>query len=228
MKILLIEDDVETSAYVKRGLVEAGHVVDVASDGRDGLFMGSEGTYDVMVVDRMLPRMDGLSAVKVMRAAGTTTPVLFLTAMAGVGDRVAGLKAGGDDYLAKPFAFAELLARVEALARRPPLAPETVMLRVGDLVVDRLTRTVKRGDSEIELQPREFKLLEFLIRHAGQLVTRTMLLEGVWDYHFDPKTNVVETHISRLRSKLTAGGRADVIETIRGSGYLLRAPPTAA
>ncbi len=227
MKILLIEDDAETASYIQRGLAEAGHVIDLAADGREGMFLGTDGAYDVMIVDRMLPQLDGLSAVKVLRGAGVKTPILFLTTMNGVGDRVAGLHAGGDDYLAKPFAFAELLARVEALARRPPLSAVATTLRVGDLELDRLARTVKRAGAAIDLQPREFQLLEFLMRHTGQVVTRTMLLEAVWDYHFDPKTNVVETHVSRLRAKLNRGEGADLIETVRGSGYVLRAPAPA-
>lgn len=227
MKILLIEDDAETASYIQRGLAEAGHVVDLAADGREGMFLGTDGAYDVMIVDRMLPQLDGLSAVKVLRGAGVKTPVLFLTTMNGVGDRVAGLHAGGDDYLAKPFAFAELLARVEALARRPPLSAVATTLRVGNLELDRLARTVKRAGAAIDLQPREFQLLEFLMRHTGQVVTRTMLLEAVWDYHFDPKTNVVETHVSRLRAKLNRGEGPDLIETVRGSGYVLRAPAPA-
>lgn len=224
MKVLLIEDDPETSAYIRKGLQELGHVVCLATNGRDGLFLAGAETYDVIVVDRRLPALDGLSVVKTIRAGGVKTPVLFLTTMAGVGDRVQGLEAGGDDYLVKPFAFAELLARLNALARRPPLTPVETVLRVADLEMDLIGRRVTRAGKKIELKPREFLLLEYLMRHAGQLVTRTMLLEDVWDFHFDPKTNIVETHISRLRSKIDRGFASELIETVRGSGYLLRAP----
>ncbi|MDO9708263.1 winged helix-turn-helix domain-containing protein [Paracraurococcus lichenis] len=224
MKILVVEDDAETADYVVRGLTEAGHVVDRAADGREGLFLASDGGYDVLVVDRMLPRLDGLGLVRALRAAGVRTPALFLTARAGVGDRVEGLEAGADDYLGKPFAFAELLARLNALARRPPLSAEPTVLRVADLEMDLLKRVVTRGGQRIELQPREFRLLEYLMRRAGQVVTRTMLLEGVWDFHFDPKTSVVETHISRLRAKLDRDGAPPLIHTMRGAGYCLRAP----
>ena len=223
MKVLLIEDDPQTSAYIKRGLQELGHVVELAANGRDGLFLAGAQTYDVMIVDRMLPALDGLSMVKMIWAGGVKTPVLFLTTMAGIGDRVQGLEAGGDDYLVKPFAFAELLARLNALARRPPLAPVETVLRVADLEMDLIGRRVTRAGQRIELKPREFRLLEYLMRHAGEVVTRTMLLEDVWDFHFDPKTNIVETHISRLRSKVDRGFGNELIETVRGSGYLLRA-----
>lgn len=225
MRVLVIEDDVETGSYVKRGLQEQGHVVDLATNGRDGLFLASGETYDVMIVDRMLPGLDGLSVVKTARATGLKTPVLFLTTMAGVGDRVEGLEAGGDDYLVKPFAFAELLARVNALARRPPMTPVETVLKVANLEMDLISRKVHRAGQAIDLQPREFRLLEYLMRNAGRVVTRTMLLENVWDFHFDPKTNIVETHISRLRSKVDRGFDTELIETIRGSGYLLRARP---
>ena len=224
MKILLVEDDPETAAFVKRGLTEAGHIVDHAADGRDGLFLASDATYDVLVVDRMLPQLDGLGMLRALRAAGIRTPALFLTARAGVGDRVEGLEAGADDFLGKPFAFAELLARVNALARRPPLAAAPTLLKVADLEMDLLKRSVSRGGQRIDLQPREFRLLEFLLRRAGEVVTRTMLLEGVWDFHFDPKTSVVETHISRLRAKLEQPGAPALIHTSRGAGYCLRAP----
>mgnify|MGYP001627357032 CR=1 FL=1 len=223
MKILLVEDDPETAAYIARGLEEAGHVVDRATDGQDGLFLATGGGYDVMVVDRMLPRLDGLAMVRAARAAGVATPALFLTARAGVGDRVEGLEAGGDDYLAKPFSFAELLARLNALARRPPLQREATVLRVGDLEMDLIRRTVTRAGRRIELQPREFRLLEYLMRREGQVVTRTMLLEGVWDFHFDPRTSVVETHISRLRAKIDKGFGRELIHTVRGAGYVIRA-----
>lgn len=224
MKVLLIEDDQEMGTYVKRGLEEHGHVVDLAANGRDGLFLATGETYDVMVVDRMLPGLDGLSVVKTIRGAGIGTPVLFLTTMSGVDDRVEGLEAGGDDYLVKPFAFAELHARVNALTRRPALTSVVTVLRVGDLEMDLIKRSVTRGGVPIELQPREFRLLEYLMRNAGRVVTRTMLLESVWDFHFDPKTNIVETHISRLRAKVDRGHRAELIRTVRGSGYCLDAP----
>lgn len=221
MKILLIEDDPQTSAYVANGLREQAHVVDDSASGRDGLFLASGGGYDVMVIDRMLPNVDGLAIVKTIRAAGIKTPVLLLTTLGGVNDRVEGLEAGADDYLTKPFAFAELLARVNALARRPPLTDEATVLRVGDLELDRLKRTVTRGGKQIELQPQEFRLLEFLMRHADQVVTRTMLLENVWEFHFDPHTSVVETHISRLRAKVDRNFGEELIHTVRGSGYSL-------
>ena len=225
MKVLLIEDDQETSAYVARGLREQGHVVDLAATGRDGLFLATEGGHDVLIVDRMLPGLDGVGLVQALRGTGVKAPVLFLTALGGVGDRVRGLEAGGDDYLVKPFAFAELLARVNALARRPPLSDTPTVLRAGDLELDLLGRTVMRGSKTIDLQPREFQLLAFLMRNLDRVVTRTMLLEAVWDFHFDPKTNIVESHISRLRSKLSQYGGAELIHTVRGSGYALRTPP---
>jgi two-component system, OmpR family, response regulator len=223
MKVLLIEDDVKTTAYVKRGLEEHGHVVDTAATGRDGLFLAAGEAYDVMIVDRMLPGLDGLGIVKTVRAAGVTTPVLFLTTMGGIEDRVEGLEVG-DDYLVKPFAFAELLARINALARRPPIAQVLTILRVADLEMDLIGRKVRRAGREIDLQPREFRLLEYLMRNAGRVVTRTMLLERVWEFHFEPKTNIVETHISRLRAKIDRGFDTELLETVRGSGYLLRAP----
>jgi len=228
LRLLVIEDDQETADYVARGLREQGHAVDHVGDGREGLFRAGEISYDVLIIDRMLPGMDGLSVVRILREADLRTPVLFLTALGGVGDRVRGLDAGGDDYLAKPFAFAELLARVNALARRPPLSEVQTTLHAGDLEMDLLKRTVTRAGKEIDLQPREFQLLEYLLRHAGRVVTRTMLLEAVWDFHFDPKTNIVETHISRLRSKLAQWGGAELIHTVRGSGYALRAPASLA
>ena len=225
MKVLLIEDDQETSAYVARGLREQGHVVDLAATGRDGLFLATEGGHDVLIVDRMLPGLDGIGLVQALRGTGVKAPVLFLTALGGVGDRVRGLDAGGDDYLVKPFAFAELLARVNALARRPPLSDTPTVLQAGDLEMDLLGRTVTRSGKAIDLQAREFQLLAFLMRNVDRVVTRTMLLEAVWDFHFDPKTNIVESHISRLRSKLAQYGGAELIPTLRGSGYALRAPP---
>jgi two-component system, OmpR family, response regulator len=227
MKVLLIEDDQETCAYVARGLREQGHVVDFAATGRDGLFLAADGGHDVLIVDRMLPGLDGIGLVQTLRQTGVKAPVLFLTALGGVGDRVRGLEAGGDDYLVKPFAFAELLARINALARRPPLTDRPTMLRAGDLEMDLLKRTVLRGGKPVELQLREFQLLEFLMRNADRVVTRTMLLESIWDFHFDPKTNIVETHISRLRSKLSQRGGAELIYTIRGAGYVLRTPAPA-
>lgn len=223
MKILVIEDDRETGEFIKNGLEEAGHVVDLAATGRDGLFLAAGESFDIIIADRRLPGIDGLSIVKTIRASGIKTPVLFLTTMSGVGDRVEGLEAGADDYLVKPFAFAELTARVNALSRRPPMAAVETVLHVGDLEMDLISRKVQRGGREIELQPREFRLLEFLMRHAGKIVTRTMLLEGVWDFHFDPKTNIVETHISRLRSKIDKEFDVELIETVRGAGYRLRA-----
>jgi len=223
VKILLIEDDRQTADYIAKGLREHGHVVDKADNGRDGLYMATGEPYDVMVVDRNLPQMDGLSLVKAARASGTKTPVLFLTTMGGVDDRVAGLEAGADDYLVKPFAFAELMARVGALARRPPIVA-TTSLRAGDLEVDLLARTVTRAGKRIELLAQEFKILEYLMRHAGEIVTRTMLLEKVWDFHFDPKTNIVETHISRLRAKIDKGFDRPLLHTVRGAGYVIRSP----
>lgn len=227
MRILLIEDDKEAAAYVARGLREHGHVVDHAATGQDGMFLAGGG-HDVLIVDRMLPGLDGLGLVRALREAGIKAPVLFLTALSGIGDRVKGLEAGGDDYLVKPFAFAELLARVNALARRPPLVEVRTMLRVADLEMDLLKRTVIRGGQRVELQPREFQLLEYLMRNAERVVTRTMLLEAVWDFHFDPKTNIIETHMSRLRAKLAQGGGAELIHTVRGAGYALRAPTPGA
>ena len=224
MKLLVIEDDTETGSYLKKGLEQQGHVVDVAVNGRDGLFLAAGETYEVMIVDRRLPGLDGLGVVKTVRGAGVKTPILFLTTMAGVGDRVEGLEAGADDYLVKPFAFAELLARVDALARRPPMTQVETVLKVADLEMDLIRRKVRRAGRGIDLQPREFRLLEYLMRHAGRVVTRTMLLENVWDFHFDPRTNIVETHVSRLRSKVDKGFDPELIETVRGSGYMLRAP----
>jgi len=222
VKILLVEDDRQTADYIAKGLREHGHVVDKTDNGRDGLYMATGEAYDVMIVDRNLPKMDGLSLVKAARGSGTKTPVLFLTTMGGVDDRVAGFEAGGDDYLIKPFAFAELLARVSALARRPPIVA-TTSLRVGDLEIDLLARTVTRGGKRLELLAQEFKILEYLMRHAGEIVTRTMLLEKVWDFHFDPKTNIVETHISRLRGKIDKGFDRPLLHTVRGAGYVIRA-----
>ena len=224
MKLLIVEDDKDTSAYLKKALSEAGHAVDVANSGRDGLLLAAGETYDVMVLDRMLPQVDGLTILRTIRASGVKTPVLLLTALVGIDDRVEGLEAGSDDYLIKPFALAELMARVNALARRPPPQAVQTALKVADLELNLLQRTVTRGGRRIELQPREFQLLEYLMRHAGRVVTRTMLLEAVWDFHFDPKTNIVETHISRLRSKVDRGHGRELIQTLRGAGYCLRDP----
>jgi two-component system OmpR family response regulator len=228
MKVLLIEDDQETADYVARGLREHGHAVDHAATGRDGLFLAADGGHDVLIVDRMLPGLDGLGVVRTLRETGLKAPILLLTALGGVGDRVRGLEAGGDDYLVKPFAFAELLARVNALARRPPLAEWQPVLRVADLEMDLVKRSLTRGGRRVELQPREFQLLEYMLRNAERVVTRTMLLEAVWDFHFDPKTNIVETHMSRLRGKLAQEGGPELIHTVRGAGYVLRAPPPGA
>jgi two-component system, OmpR family, response regulator len=229
MKILLVEDDEETADYVADGLTREGHVIDRAATGSDGLFLAAAQPYDVLVVDRLLPGLDGLALVKTIRGAGIKTPVLFLTAVDGVRDRVEGLDAGGDDYLVKPFAFTELAARVSALARRPALTQPGTVLRVGDLELDLARRSCRLGDRQIDLQPREFRLLEYLMRHPGHVVTRTMLLEHVWDFHFDPRTTVVETHISRLRAKLSsAEAEQGLIETVRGAGYRLRDARTVA
>jgi two-component system OmpR family response regulator len=225
MKLLIVEDDREGAAYLKKALTQAGHTVDLAGDGREGLLLAAGESYDVIVLDRMLPQMDGLAILRTIRASGVKTPVLLLTALGGIDDRVEGLEAGGDDYLIKPFAIAELTARVNALARRPPPQEVQTILHVADLRLDRLQRTVTRGGVRIELQPREFQLLEYLMRHAGRVVTRTMLLESVWDYHFDPKTNIVETHVSRLRSKIDRGHAVELIQTVRGAGYRLRERP---
>jgi two-component system OmpR family response regulator len=222
VKLLVVEDDKEAGAYLKRALLEAGHTVDHADDGREGLFLAASESYDVIVLDRMLPRMDGLAVLRTLRASGVKTPVLLLTALGGIDDRVDGLEAGGDDYLVKPFAMAELLARINALARRPPPQDVQTRLQVADLSLDMLTRAVTRAGVEIDLQPREFQLLAYLMRHAGKVVTRTMLLESVWDFHFDPKTNIVDTHVSRLRAKVDRGYASELIHTIRGAGYCLR------
>ena len=223
MRILLIEDDKEAAAYLTKALREAGHVPDHAPDGEAGAAMAGDGGYDVLVIDRMLPKRDGLSIVEELRGKGDHTPALILSALGQVDDRVAGLRAGGDDYLPKPYAFSELLARVEALARRRrPDAAETVF-RVGDLELDRLGHNVTRAGQDIPLQPREFRLLEYLMKNAGQVVTRTMLLENVWDYHFDPQTNVIDVHISRLRAKIDKGFGEPLLHTVRGAGYMIRA-----
>jgi two-component system OmpR family response regulator len=224
MKLLLVEDDKDGGAYLKKALAEAGHTVDHAVGGREGLLLAAGEPYDVIVLDRMLPEMDGLAILRTVRAAGVKTPVLLLTALGGIDDRVEGLEAGGDDYLVKPFAMAELLARVNALARRPPPQDVQTTLQVADLKLDRLKRTVMRGGARIELQPREFQLLEYLMRNRDRVVTRTMLLESVWDFHFDPKTNIVETHMSRLRAKVDRGQGRELIHTVRGAGYCLSEP----
>ena len=222
MRILIIEDDKEAAAYLMKALREAGHNPDHASDGDSGAGMATDGAYDVMVVDRMLPKRDGLSIVEQLRARGDQTPVLILSALGQVDDRVTGLRSGGDDYLPKPYAFSELLARVEALGRRPRAGTGETSYRVGDLELDRLAHTVARNGKQIPLQPREFRLLEYLMKHAGQVVTRTMLLENVWDYHFDPQTNVIDVHISRLRAKIDKGFTPALLHTVRGAGYMIR------
>jgi two-component system OmpR family response regulator len=223
LNILLVEDDAETADCIAQQLREEGHHVAMVGDGREALALASD-ARDLLIVDRMLPGLDGLALVRTIRQRGIETPVLFLTTLGGIDDRVMGFAAGGDDYLVKPFAFAELVARVHALGRRArQIAPPT-RLRIANLEMDLLGRTTLRAGQEIELQPREFRLLEYLVRHAGEVVTRTMLLENVWDFHFDPHTNVVETHISRLRGKVDKGFRPELIHTVRGTGYCLRAP----
>jgi len=223
--ILLIEDDTEAAQFLVNGLRESGYTVDHAADGREGLFRITEGSFDLVVTDRMLPHLDGLAIIQLMRQKGIATPVLVLSALGTVDDRIRGLKAGGDDYLTKPFAFAELLARIEALMRRTSGVPDATRLKVGDLDLDLLARRVTRGGREIELTARELKLLEFLMRRAGQVVTRTMLLEGVWDLHFDPQSNLIDVHISRLRQAIDRGAERPLIHTVRGSGYVLRLDP---
>jgi two-component system, OmpR family, response regulator len=222
MRLLVIEDDRDAADYLVKAFREVGHVADAATDGDDGLAMALGGQYDVLIVDRMLPKRDGLAVIGALRAKGMETPALILSALGQVDDRVKGLRAGGDDYLPKPYSFSELLARVEVLARRRGGRNEETMLRVGDLELDRLSHQVHRGEEEISLQPREFRLLEYLMQHAGQVVTRTMLLENVWDYHFDPQTNVIDVHISRLRSKIDKGFSQPLLHTIRGAGYMIR------
>ncbi|CDN54383.1 Putative Two-component transcriptional regulator; transcriptional regulator involved in heavy-metal (Cu/Zn) homeostasis [Neorhizobium galegae bv. officinalis bv. officinalis str. HAMBI 1141] len=223
MKILLIEDDEKTASYILKGFTSAGHVVDWVVDGRDGLTAGLDTSYDVMIVDRMVPALDGLTLVKSLRAASVRTPVLFLTAMSGVDDRVEGLEAGGDDYLVKPFAFSELTARINALLRRPPMAAEKTKLRVGDLELDLVKRTAERAGVLLELLPREFTLLELLMRNEGRVLTKTMLLERIWNFNFDPQSSVVETHISRLRSKIDKPFDFPLLHTVRNTGYSLHA-----
>ena len=228
MRVLIIEDDRDAAEYLAKGLRESGHRVEAARDGREGLIRAASESFDVLIVDRMLPGLDGLSLVQHLRTTGNTTPVLFLSALGEVDDRVKGLRAGGDDYLVKPYAFSELLARVESLGRRPSAPSVATRLKVADLEVDLLTRKVSRGGRPIDLQPREFQLLEALMRHPGQVMTRTMLLEKVWDYRFDPHTNVIDVHISRLRQKVDRGFPCALIHTVRGAGYSLRPPDASA
>jgi len=223
MRLLIVEDDAEAAAYLTKAFREVGHVADHAPDGLQGYAMAEGGGYDVLVVDRMLPRRDGLSVIAGLRSRGNTTPVLILSALGEVDDRVTGLRAGGDDYLTKPYAFSELLARIEVLNRRAASREAETVDRTGDLELDRLSHTVRRASQDITLQPREFRLLEYLMRHAGQVVTRTMLLENVWDYHFDPQTNVIDVHVSRLRGKIEKGFDSPILHTVRGAGYMLKA-----
>ena len=223
MRILIVEDDRDAASWLVKGLTEAGHVADLAADGEDGLNMAREKVHDVLIVDRMLPRLDGLALIRKLREEGVHTPVLILSALGDVDEKVKGLRAGGDDYLAKPYSFAELLARVEGLTRRSPAEPQQTRLAVMDLEMNLLARTVTRAGKPILLQPREFKLLEYLMRNAGHVVTRTMLLENVWDYHFDPQTNVIDVHISRLRTKIDKGFPEPMLQTVRGAGYMIRA-----
>ncbi len=222
MKILLIEDDREAASYLIQALDEAGHVSHHAADGETGYAMASSMDYDVLIIDRMLPRRDGISIIESLRAEDDNTPVLILSALGEVDDRVTGLRAGGDDYLTKPYAFTELLARVEVLARRSSPNEGETHFEVGGLSLDRLSRKVERDGENILLQPREFRLLEYLMKHSGQVVTRTMLLENVWDYHFDPQTNVIDVHMSRLRSKIDKGYKGQILHTIRGAGYMIK------
>ena len=224
MKLLLIEDDREAASFIEKAFSEAGHVVHHAADGDSGYILAENGDYDVLIVDRMLPRRDGLSVIAGLRAKGISTPVLVLSALGEVDDRVTGLRAGSDDYLSKPYSFSELHARVEALGRRRTSESVNTTYQVGDLKLDRLSNQVSRGGKPITLQPREFRLLEYLMSHAGQVVTRTMLLENVWDLHFDPQTNVIDVHISRLRSKIERGFDGDLLQTVRGRGYMIKAP----
>jgi two-component system OmpR family response regulator len=222
MRLLIIEDDRDAADYLVKAFSEVGHVADHAGDGEEGLALALDGQYEVLIVDRMLPKRDGLTVIAALRSKSIDTPALILSALGQVDDRVKGLRAGGDDYLAKPYSFAELLARVEVLARRRGSRGEETVYRVGDLELNRLSHSVVRAGNEIVLQPREFRLLEYLMRHAGQVVTRTMLLENVWDYHFDPQTNVIDVHISRLRSKIDKGFAQPLLHTVRGAGYMIR------
>lgn len=220
-RILLVEDDAETAGYIARGLAESGFAVETAVSGRDGLYRATGGGFDLVILDRMLPELDGLAALRSLRAAGIATPVLMLSAMSAVDERVRGLRAGADDYLVKPFSFAELAARIEALLRRPAETRAETVLVCGDLELDLVARSARRGAREIQLQPREFQMLEYLMRRKGRVVTRTMLLEGLWDYHFDPQTNVIDVHISRLRKKIDAEAEMPLIRTVRGAGYMI-------
>ncbi len=222
MRLLIVEDDRDAADYLIKAFREVGHVAEHASDGEDGLALALEGQYDVLVIDRMLPKRDGLSIISTLRSKSVETPALILSALGQVDDRIKGLRAGGDDYLPKPYSFAELLARVEVLSRRRGGRGQETVYRVGDLELDRLSHRVTRGSEEVVLQPREFRLLEYLMKHAGQVVTRTMLLENVWDYHFDPQTNVIDVHISRLRSKIDKGFAQPLLHTVRGAGYMVR------
>ncbi|HTN97480.1 MAG TPA: response regulator transcription factor [Nordella sp.] len=219
---MVIEDDREAATWLLKGLTESGHVADHAADGEEGLALARERVHDVLIVDRMLPKLDGLSIIQTLRAEGVAAPVLILSALGDVDERVKGLRAGGDDYLAKPYAFSELLARIEGLSRRRHQGPQQTRLKAADLEMDLLTRTVTRSGRPIILQPREFKLLEYLMRNAGHVVTRTMLLENVWDYHFDPQTNVIDVHVSRLRAKIDKGFDEPILQTVRGAGYMIR------
>lgn len=223
IKVLLIEDDANVQAYISKGLRELGHNISVANNGKDGLFLATTEQYDVIICDRMLPELDGIQLIKTLRSTDNQTPILILSALADVDDRVTGLRAGGDDYLTKPFAFEELVVRIEILSKRKlsDASQQPTVLQVADLTMDLLARSVMRGDRLIDLQPREFNLLEYLVRHKGQLVTRTLLLESVWDYHFDPQTNVIDVHISRLRKKIDGDGEVPLIKTRRGAGYII-------
>ena len=224
MKVLLVEDNERVTRFVVKGLQEAGHVADHADNGRDGMFLAASEPYDVIIMDRMLPgQIDGLAIIEALRKAGNRTPILILSALSDVDERIRGLKSGGDDYLTKPFAFGELLARLDVLGRRAQGTGTQTSLRVGDLHIDLLSRKAARGARPIALQPQEFKLLEYLMRHAGQVVTRTMLLENVWDYHFDPQTNVVDVHISKLRQKIESASERPLLRTVRNAGYMLSA-----
>ncbi len=222
MRVLVIEDDRETAAFLQKSLKESGHTADLAEDGEGGLSMARGGGYDILIVDRMLPQLDGLTVVKTLRQEEDRTPALILSALGDVDDRVKGLRAGGDDYLTKPYAYTELLARIEALARRATPEEQATRLSVGDLMLDRLSHRVTRSGESVQLQPREFRLLEYLMKHAGQVVTRTMLLENVWDYHFDPQTNVIDVHVSRLRAKIDKNFATPLLHTVRGAGYMIR------